>query len=91
MTGLAIGLAVLGAVCFAVAAYLQHDAVHRDRLALAVRRPRWLAGLGLIGLGATVHAVALGLAPLVVVQPIGVLALPLVAALHARAYGVRLG
>ncbi|MGH3737463.1 MAG: hypothetical protein ACRDT6_17915 [Micromonosporaceae bacterium] len=91
MTGVAVALAVVGAVCFAVAAHLQHGAVQGAALSVAVRQPRWLAGLGLIGLGATAHAVALGLAPLVVVQPIGVLALPLVAALHARAYRVRLG
>ncbi|MGH3730613.1 MAG: hypothetical protein ACRDTU_17950 [Micromonosporaceae bacterium] len=97
ITAIAIGLAVLGAVCFAAAAYLQHDAVRRDRIRHAVRRPAWLAGLVLIGLGATLHGVALALAPLVLVQPIGVLALPLVAVLHvrgqaqARAQGTRLG
>ncbi|GIG39337.1 glycosyltransferase [Cellulomonas phragmiteti] len=42
-----------------------------------MQRPRWLAGLGIAGLGAVVHAVALLLAPLRVVQPVGVLAVPL--------------
>ncbi|MQA28013.1 MAG: hypothetical protein GEU94_21750 [Micromonosporaceae bacterium] len=87
----AVALAVTGAVCFGLAAYLQHDAVRRDRLRRAVRRPGWLVGLALIGPGAALHAVALALAPLVVVQPIGVLALPLVAALHARSARIRLG
>ena len=85
----AIGLAVAGAACFALAAYLQHDVVRDTALRRAVRRPQWLWGLGLIVLGAMVHAVALAFAPLVVVQPIGVLALPLVAALHMRAAGLR--
>lgn len=85
----AIGLAVAGAVCFALAAYLQHDVVRHTALSRAVRSPQWLLGLGLIVLGATVHAVALAFAPLVVVQPIGVLALPLVAGLHMRAAGLR--
>ncbi|NCT90806.1 hypothetical protein GXB85_07575 [Cellulomonas sp. APG4] len=47
------------------------------RLLTIMRRPRWLAGLGLAGVGAAVHALALLLAPLRVVQPIGVLAVPL--------------
>ena len=88
---LAIALAVAEAVCFAVAAYLQHDAVNADRLHRAVRRPQWLTGLALLATGGGLHAVALSLAPLAVVQPVGVLALPLVAVLHARRHQIRLG
>lgn len=87
----AIALAVLGAVCFAGAAVLQHRAVvavgSEDRregaplslrgLRALARRPGWLAGLALAVGGTTLHAIALVLAPLTVVQPIGVLAVPI--------------
>jgi drug/metabolite transporter (DMT)-like permease len=91
--GVAIVLALLGAVCFAGAAVLQHSAVNAgsssaedDRpgkalslrgLRAITRRPGWLAGLGLAAGGSTLHAVALVLAPLSVVQPLGVLAVPI--------------
>jgi drug/metabolite transporter (DMT)-like permease len=112
-TGPAIVLAVVGAVCFAGAAVLQHHAVTargpvavaRDgdasgavgtraggarrlrRVTRVVRHPRWQLGLGLAGAGTAVHALALLLAPLRVVQPIGVLAVPvavLLASLRTR-------
>lgn len=41
------------------------------------RRPGWLAGLALAVGGTTMHAIALVLAPLSIVQPIGVLAVPI--------------
>jgi drug/metabolite transporter (DMT)-like permease len=91
--GLAIVLALLGAVCFAGAAVLQHGAVNAesrpvddDRPDKAVslrglreitRRPGWLAGLALAAGGSLLHATALVLAPLSVVQPLGVLAVPI--------------
>ncbi|KAA2254421.1 hypothetical protein F0L68_30010 [Solihabitans fulvus] len=96
MSLIGIALAALGAVCYAVAARLQHGAVRTavgDRalrlgtLRTLVRAPAWLFGLLATGTGATLHAVALGLAPLTVVQPIGVLALGLTALLDARAEG----
>jgi drug/metabolite transporter (DMT)-like permease len=97
--GLAIVLALLGAVCFAGAAVLQHGAVsagsrrdEADRPGKALslrglreitRRPGWLAGLALAGGGSTLHATALVLAPLSVVQPLGVLAVPIAVLLTA--------
>jgi drug/metabolite transporter (DMT)-like permease len=91
--GLAIVLALLGAVCFAGAAVLQHGAVsagsRRDEddrpgrvlslrgLREITRRPGWLAGLALAGGGSVLHATALVLAPISVVQPLGVLAVPI--------------
>lgn len=87
MTWLAVVLAAAGAAFFAFAARLQHEAVNdvadlkvRDLL----RRPRWLAGLVLLVVGAGVHAVALGMAPLTVVQPVGVLAIGITALLDNR-------
>ncbi|MEU4363688.1 hypothetical protein [Promicromonospora sp. NPDC023987] len=90
MQAIAITLAVLGAALFAGAAVLQHREVadlygqplprervlSLGRLARIARRPGWLAGFGLAGGGTIVHAIALALAPLRVVQPIGVLAVP---------------
>ena len=86
-----ISLAVLAAVCFAGAAVLQHGAISaeaaggrpgNDSLSLrglraVARQPGWLAGLALAGSGSVLHAVALVLAPLSVVQPVGVLAVPI--------------
>jgi glycosyltransferase involved in cell wall biosynthesis len=93
MTPLAILLAVLGAVCFAFAARLQHTAVRSVEGTLQVtallRRPRWLAGLALLVIGAGVHAVALGMAPLSVVQPVGVLAIGITAVLDGRREALR--
>ena len=99
-SGLAIVLAMLGAVCFALAAVLQHRAVAaaapapsdpvggHGRLSLAgliaaTRRPGWLVGLALAGGGTLLHAIALVLAPLSVVQPVGVLAVPIAVLLSA--------
>ncbi|MEV0892796.1 DMT family transporter [Promicromonospora sp. MEB111] len=90
MQAIAVALAVLGAALFAGAAVLQHREVadlygqpfprervlSLRRLSRIVRRPGWLAGFGLAAGGTIVHAVALALAPLRLVQPIGVLAVP---------------
>lgn len=98
LTLLAVGIAVCDAACFAFGAILQHDAVRRTistpsgqnaslglrgMLAL-LRQRRWLAGLALIALGAGLHVVALVLAPVSVVQPIGVLGVPLAVIVAAR-------
>ncbi|WP_137815738.1 glycosyltransferase [Gandjariella thermophila] len=99
MTALAIVLATLGAICYGVAAWLQHAAVRTETpggvrlggLLRLARAPRWLAGLVLIGVGAALHATALGLASIVVVQPIGVLAIAVTAVLAARSTGARPG
>ncbi|HEY3750463.1 MAG TPA: glycosyltransferase [Pseudonocardiaceae bacterium] len=99
MTGLAIALAMVAACCFAVAAWLQQDAVRTvtDGAGLRLagwarmaRAPRWVTGFGLAALGAILHAGALSLAPLVVVQPIGVLAIALTTLLSTRSTGARL-
>lgn len=98
MTVLAVVLAALGALGNAVGARMQHAAVHDtmdgNGLGLRVqsklvRNPRWLIGLGALGGGAVLHACALGLAPLSVVQPIGVLALPTTVLLNVRQQGTR--
>ena len=49
-----------------------------------LRTPVWLLGLVLIGLGATLHLIALKLAPLTVIQPLGIMAVPWSVLLAAR-------
>ena len=97
MTLLAVALVVFAACGYAVGARLQHNAVHaaigerglgfRDQLRL-VRNARWLLGLASLGGGALLHAYALGFAPLSVVQPTGVLALPITVLLNMRQRGI---
>ncbi|MGW4058274.1 glycosyltransferase [Amycolatopsis sp. NPDC004747] len=86
MLTLAIGLAAAGACCFAGTVHLQHRAVRGadtgpalrlSGIRAILRTPGWYAGIGLAGLGAALHVLALTMAPLAVVQPIGVLTLVL--------------
>lgn len=87
--GFAVGLSVLGAVLFGLAAVRQHGAVRHaiadehagERQSLAafirmMRRPAWLAGMAQAVAAAGAHIAALALAPIMLVQPIGVLAVP---------------
>ncbi|QUQ68446.1 DMT family transporter [Kutzneria sp. CA-103260] len=93
MIPLAIALAVLGACCNAVSARLQHGGLSEStderglRLATMLRlarQPLWLAGIAIAAAGAGLHATALGLAPLSVVQPIGILAFALTTVMSVR-------
>ncbi|WP_096286605.1 hypothetical protein [Mycobacterium ahvazicum] len=89
-------LVVIAAFCFACAAVLQHRAVaagpRPGSLALrglrdVTRSPLWRLGLLLAASGSALHAIALVFAPLSVIQPIGVLAVPIavvLAAAHTR-------
>ncbi|WP_263250848.1 DMT family protein [Saccharopolyspora rosea] len=97
MTALAVALAALGACGYALGARLQHAAVNDvigDRglglrhQAQLVRNTRWLLGLASLGSGAVLHACALGLAPLSVVQPVGVIALPITVLLNLKQQGI---
>lgn len=96
-TPLAGVVALASGICFALASALQHRAAVREpphrsgdpRLLLRlVQRPLWIAG-GIADLGGiSLQAVALGLGPLAVVQPVLVsglfLSVPLEAALDRR-------
>lgn len=95
---LAILLAVLAAVALAFGAQFQNQAVSSNRaktpkrsgslslreLKKLLRRPRWISGLGLMGIGMVLQLAALTLAPLIVVQPIGAIALVITSLLNAR-------
>lgn len=95
---LAVGLVIIGSFCFALSAHFQHHAVdshlsgnaHKQRMRfkaflLAVRNPRWVIGLALLGASALLQIIALTMAPVSVVQPVGLLAFPWAVLLAARA------
>ena len=95
---LAIGLALLSAVLLAVGTQLQNGAVGdqkkaalsgRSHLKLSqlihlIRRPQWLTGLILTIAALALQFTALLLAPLILVQPIGAIALVITSLLNAR-------
>lgn len=91
-TAIAITLAVVDSLCFAGAAVFQQRAVRRTvqhrltlrELVTLPAQPGWLGGVGLATLGICLHALALVLAPVAVVQPIGVLGVPIAVLLAAR-------
>jgi hypothetical protein len=95
---LAVALAAAGAVLFGLAAVRQHDAVRavagpapsglRQQVGAGlrlVRQPAWLLGGVQAGLGGGLHVVALTLAPITLVQPVGVLAVPVTVVVSALA------
>ena len=96
---LAVGLAALGAVLFGLASVRQHRAV-RDTASPAraglraqvaaglrlLRQPSWLLGAGQAVLAGGLHVVALALAPITLVQPVGVLAVPVTVVASAVAH-----
>lgn len=101
---IAIALAALGAIFLALGAQFQNDAVtehhapkqfklrslHIKQVADLLRRPRWLAGTSFMGLAIMFQLAALALAPLIVVQPIGAIALIITSFLNARIYKLKL-
>lgn len=95
---LPFALVVVDAFCFAGAALLQHRAVAAAPVPISgsvpfrgprgvTRSPVWRLGLTLAAGGSTLHAFALMLAPLSVVQPVGVLAVPIAVVLAAAQTG----
>lgn len=85
-----VAIALIGALGYALGAALQQYEAVRDGASLKlVKRPRWWIG-GVIGfIGACLHAVALSIAPLVVVQPVSVTTLVFAVPLAAMMYGRR--
>jgi drug/metabolite transporter (DMT)-like permease len=86
---MAVVLAVLAAVLFGLAAVRHHGAVQETmgvspgglRQTLAsfwklVRHPRWLVGSVQVAVAGALHFVSLAMAPIALIQPIGVLAVP---------------
>lgn len=93
---LAVVLVLVASVLFAIASVVQHHAVgdaaapqegvklSGTQLLAVIRNPRWIGGLLLTGVGAVIQVGALMLAPITVVQPLGVLAVPWTMLLAAR-------
>jgi hypothetical protein len=93
----AILLAIFAAVALAFGAQFQNNAVGKTddksvkthglklrNLGKLFKRPQWLSGLGLTGLAIVLQLGALSLAPLIVVQPIGAIALVITYFLNAK-------
>ena len=99
-TTIALAVAVVDAACFGGAALLQHRGVQRISAATGDSAPAgglplraigrllrdrgWLLGSGLVAIGTALHVVALALAPLGLIQPVGVLAVPFAVVVAAR-------
>jgi hypothetical protein len=99
MIALAITFAVLGALCSAIGAQLQHQGVRSETqdknlglrgIGRLVHNRKWLLGVAVLTACAILQILALALAPVTIVAPIVVLALPAVAMLNARASGTHL-
>ncbi|KAA9110484.1 DMT family transporter [Microbacterium rhizomatis] len=99
-----IPLALLGAVFMSVGAQYQHRGVMKverlskqagtsgltgGQLLALLKRPSWVIGTVLLGLAIVCQLSALAFAPLILVQPLGVIALVITTLLNARVSGVR--
>lgn len=94
---LAIALGVLASLGFALGATLQHTGVDRvvgkpggdrmltfERVLAMLKTPIWLLGTLFIAVGAGFHLLGVSLAPVTVVQPVGILAVPFAVLLAAK-------
>src|SRR5690348_14472666 len=99
VTGLAVGLALLASLLFAVATAVQHRAAvevpHEQARGLRLlrrllRSRRWWVGVVLAGLGYAAHAAALGFGSLLLVQPLLIACLLFALPLSARWSGHRM-
>ncbi|MBG6107960.1 DMT family transporter [Frigoribacterium sp. CG_9.8] len=102
---LGIPIALIGAVFLALGAQFQHRGVNKvdhlteepsigglnfGQLLLLLRRPSWVIGTLMLGLAIVFQLTALIFAPLIVVQPLGAIALIITAIVNSRVSGVRL-
>jgi hypothetical protein len=105
MAALGIPIALVGAVFLALGAQFQHRGVTKvdlatngggstglslDQLRLLLQRPSWVTGTLMLGLAVVFQLVALYLAPIIVVQPLGAIALIITAIVNSRVSKVRL-
>ena len=99
MTFLAIVLALVGATFLALGAQRQGSAVRANTGGLALgsagllrlmRSPRWVLGLALLITGMVLNVIALALATLTVVQPIGAIALVITTVINSKDQKIRL-
>ena len=102
---LGIPIALVGAVFLALGAQFQHRGVTKvdglttesstaglnlGQLLLLLRRPSWVIGTLMLGLAVVFQLTALIFAPLIVVQPLGAIALIITAIVNARVSGAKL-
>lgn len=100
-----IPIALVGAVFLSLGAQFQHrgvtrvEATHGDgsKAGLSIRqlmqllaRPSWVIGTLLLGMAMLFQLTSLGFAPLIVVQPLGVVALVITAIINARVSRIKL-
>ncbi|HEY8913113.1 DMT family transporter [Lacisediminihabitans sp.] len=100
-----IPIALVGAVFLAIGAQLQHRGVvtvetlsdtrssgglRLGQLLALLRRPSWVFGTLLLGLAVVFQLTSLYFAPIIVVQPLGAIALIITAVVNARVSGVKL-
>jgi hypothetical protein len=98
-----IPIALIGAVFLSIGAQLQHrgvskvDGTHEigaksglsaGQLMLLVRRPSWVFGTLLLTLAIVIQLISLAFAPLIVVQPLGVVAMVLTNVITSRVNGI---
>jgi len=101
---LGIPIALVGAVFLSLGAQFQHQGVskveehHSDgvpglsmrQVMSLLRRPAWVMGTVLLGLAIVLQLTSLRFSPLIVVQPLGAIALVITAVLNARLSQVQL-
>ena len=98
-----IPIALLGAVFLSIGAQLQHRGVSKvdgthavgaksglsiEQLMLLIRRPSWVFGTLLLTLAIVIQLISLGFAPVIVVQPLGVVAMVLTNVINSRVNGI---
>jgi hypothetical protein len=102
--GLGIPVALVGAVFLALGAQFQHRGVAKveartpasgsgltlRQLSSLLKRPSGMLGTLMLGLAVVFQLTSLGLAPIIVVQPLGTIALVITAIVNARVSRVRL-
>ena len=94
---LALVLGVVASLCFATGATFQHDGIGKQfdadaesrtltlrRVLSMIRNKRWILGTGMILVGALLHLAGVNMAPVTVIQPVGILAVPFAVLLAAR-------
>ena len=99
-----IPIALLGAVFLSIGAQLQHRGVskvegtHGDgskrglslrQMGQLLRRPSWAFGTVLLALAIVIQLISLGFAPLIVVQPLGVVAMVMTNVINSRVNGIK--
>lgn len=101
---LGIVLALIGAVFLSVGAQLQYRGVGKvekqigetggglslKQLFALLSRPSWVLGTGMLGAAVILQLFSLSLAPIIVVQPLGAVALVITAIINARVSHVKL-